>query len=285
MSTSTWVGSKAPGRYRAAWLGVGIAVTVVCVVTFSLHVLSWLGEQVSVEQHRYVVPSLRRIEVDSGSGDIRVVRGVDESVTVERRVRWSAVRPRLTERVDGDTLRVSSQCRAWPGLGCSTDFTLRVPPGVSISAGSSSGDVIVRDVDGDVRLSSSSGTVRVRDVGGEAILSSSSGDIEADDIGGRLSAQASSGDITATGLRSTEVDTKSGSGDTRLEFSRPPDTVRVVVSSGDVDIAVPGRDPYRVKVETSSGDENVDVRQDPSVSRSMTVRVSSGDVTVRYRAP
>jgi hypothetical protein len=274
--------TRGPSAQRAAWLAVGITFTVVCILTASLHILSWMAERVTVESHTYAATEVSQIEIDSWGGDVRVVHGTEGQVTVERRVHWSYVHPRLTERVEGDTLYIASRCLAWPNFRCGTDYVVHVPHGVSVSAASSSGDVSVRDVTGDVRLHASSGDVTVGGVDGDVDVALSSGNLRVDDVHGRVSARTSSGDITMTGLRSAEVNTKASSGDIRLEFAEAPGSVNVRASSGDVDLAVPGRDPYHVQVDTSSGDQNVDVVQDPFASRSIVVDLSSGDVRIRY---
>lgn len=287
-ATGTGAGTHAgrPGRrpswQRTAWLAVGVTFTAVCVLAVGLNVLAWLGERVTEQQHTYPAAGVSRVEVASGGGDVRVVHGTEGQVVVERRVHWSYAHPRLTERVEGATLHVGSRCARLPDFRCGTDYVIHVPDGVSVSAWASSGDVSVRDVTGQVELRTSSGDVTVSGVDGDLDAWLSSGDLRVDDVRGRVSATTSSGDVTLTGLRSSDVDVRASSGDTRLEFAEVPDAVNVQASSGDVDVAVPARDPYRVRVVTSSGDENVDVLQDPAASRSIRVDVSSGDVRIRY---
>lgn len=266
--------------YRAAWLAVGGALTVIVILLTGLNVVGWLARQTATETHSY--PAVSTINIESGSGDIKVMPGGGDRITVERHVTWSYTRPDLSEKVEGDTLRVSSSCRFLLIPQCSTDYVVRVPANITVFAKSSSGNVSVTGVDGDVQAKASSGDVRVEDIGGDVTLKSSSGDIRAVRVRGHLQVNASSGDIRASELESSTVETRVSSGNTTLSFATAPQRVSAHGASGDVKVLVPGRDAYRTEVHTSSGDETVRIVQDPDASRSITIDVSSGDATIRY---
>ncbi|HEY9391836.1 MAG TPA: DUF4097 family beta strand repeat-containing protein [Mycobacteriales bacterium] len=250
-----------PARARTGWLAGGVPLTVLALFFGGLHVLSWLGSQSTVEQHTYRA-TVTGVTVHSGSGDIRVLRGTDGQVTVQRHLTWAYTRPNLTERVDGSTLLVDAGCAL--RVRCSVDYTVWVPASVSVRATTSSGDVTVRGVDADLRLSTSSGDIET--TGGQGVLTAHTG----------------SGSVTATGTAASQVRLRTGSGDIRMESARAPSDVTARTGSGEVDIAVPNRDRYRVAVDTGSGDQLVTVVQDPGADRSISVRTGSGDITVRY---
>ncbi|HEY9473004.1 MAG TPA: hypothetical protein VIS06_04025, partial [Mycobacteriales bacterium] len=149
--------SPRPGtRSRIGWLAVGVPLTVAALFFSGLNVLSWLGSQSTVEKNTYRA-AVTEVDVHSGSGDIRVLRGPDDRVTVQRHLAWAYTRPKLTERVDGSTLLVRAGCSL--RVHCSVDYTVWVPAAVSVRADTSSGDVTVRGVDADLRLSTSSGDI------------------------------------------------------------------------------------------------------------------------------
>jgi hypothetical protein len=67
-----------------------------------------------------------------------------------------------------------------------------------------------------------------------------------------------------------------------LTFAAAPQQLTAKTGSGDVDIAVPDDDTYQVVVETSVGDTEIRVRQDPGATRTIGVQTSRGDVRIRY---
>jgi hypothetical protein len=254
-------GVTRPGR--AAWLAVGVPLTVAALFFGGLNVLSLLGVQSTVEHHTYR-SAITRLDVSVGSGDVQVRRGQADQVTVRRDLTWSYGQPAITQRVDGDTLFLHADCGFWGLTRCSADYTVQAPADVS------------------VRVHTSSGNVTVDGVRGRMDLSTSSGDIDVRDTAGAFSARTGSGSITAIGLDSADVRARTGSGGVELEFRQPPRRVNASTGSGDVDVAVSGHDRYAVTGHTGSGDRVVEVIQDPGADRSIRAVTGSGDVVVRY---
>jgi len=88
-------------------------------------------------------------------------------------------------------------------------------------------------------------------------------------------------DLHATGL-SAAAELKTGSGDIELGFSGAPDEVSADASSGDVDIALPEGEAYRVDTDTSAGDDDTTVRTDPASTRTIHAKTSAGDIEIAY---
>jgi hypothetical protein len=104
----------------------------------------------------------------------------------------------------------------------------------------SSGDVRLRDVQGDFRLETSSGSEEIEGANGRIDTHSSSGDITVLEAKGTVSAESSSGDIRAENSALSNVHTTSGNitlrgvrGDMRLNTSSG--TVQVSGTDGTVD--------------------------------------------------
>lgn len=222
----------------------------------------------STEHRTRTFGAVDDLRVEAGSGDVEVVGEPRRDIRVEMEIQrgmWrGAWQPQVELQPDGRSLRLRSDCSLWAHIGvsdCGASFTIRVPRATQVAVDVSSGDVTVRDLDGRVRIDASSGEVR------------------AEGVRGPLRAEASSGDIDVVGFRGRRVDAQASSGEVHVSATRPPRSVRAVASSGDVTIVVPDV-AYRVTVETSSGDQNVLVRQDPDARRSIEAKASSGDVTV-----
>src|SRR5690606_31656719 len=129
-------------------------------------------------------------------------------VSVQRRLFWSYAKPTMDERWDGESLRVTGGCQAWPWFApCGVDYTLEVPQGVSVRATTSTGDVMVRNLTGELSLTTSTGDIRVTGAANPLRLRTSTGDIVAQD------------------LTSITVDAETSTGDIRVHLDRAPLTV------------------------------------------------------------
>lgn len=74
-------------------------------------------------------------------------------------------------------------------------FTVRVPAGVRVSAGTVNGEMRVRDVSSDVKASTVNGLVEVRNVGGEVNANTVNGRVEVSTRSGPVNANTVNGDI------------------------------------------------------------------------------------------
>lgn len=74
-------------------------------------------------------------------------------------------------------------------------FTVKIPPGVRVSAGTVNGEMRVRDVSSDVRASTVNGLVEVRNVGGEVRANTVNGGVDVTTRNGPVNANTVNGDI------------------------------------------------------------------------------------------
>jgi DUF4097 and DUF4098 domain-containing protein YvlB len=138
-----------------------------------------------------------------------------------------------------------------------------VPAKVSVQARTSTGDVRVEHLQGDLRLSTSTGDIHVANARAN------------------LWAHTGSGDVEATELTSPDIDAATGTGDIGLGLVGPPRRVRADTGTGDVSITVPASGSYRVDADAGTGDVNVGVVTDPNSDEQIVVRTGTGDINVR----
>mgnify|MGYP000568752235 CR=1 FL=1 len=199
------------------------------------------------------------VRIDSGSGEVEVVRAEVAMVEVERTLRYTGDPPKLTARVDGGVLHLEVTCRPLQQR-CSVDHVVRLPSDAHVSVDVGSGGVLVRDLAGDVEVDTGSGDVSVVDVTGAVFVSTGSGN------------------VNGRGLWADEVVVDTGSGDVRLELLAVPDRVSVDTGSGNVLVELPSG-PYSVHTDTGSGDVRVDgITSDRSAPSHIDVDTGSGDV-------
>jgi hypothetical protein len=257
-------------RGRRAWLFAGGILTPVAVLLSTVTLWSWANELAAETetQHQTYTQPVSRVALNLHDGDIILTPGEAGQVVIERRLQWSESKPTIEETWAGDALEITSRCATESTLAvrplCAVAYILRVPPDVAIDARTVASKINVHDLSGDLRLSESSGDVNVTNTTG------------------RLWVQTTSGDITGAGLRCGQVEVQATSGDIDLGFAAAPQQLTARTGTGDVDIAVPGDDTYRVVIETSAGDTEIKVRQDPGAAHAIGVQTSRGDVHIRY---
>lgn len=212
----------------------------------------------------------------------------------------------------GERLVVEHTCpRGWSSGVCRADLAVEVPWGTSVVVRSSSGAIRAEGVtgaldletsDGDVDVLAATGTVQARtsnghvDVdgaGGPVRASSGDGRVSVRDAGGSVEARTRSGDVLVDGAGGT-VTADSGDGD--VEARQVAGSAAVTTSSGAVRVsgvrgdvtATTGDGPVVVRgtgtavaleISTGDGRSTVDAPTDPSATRTVTIRSSSGDVS------
>jgi hypothetical protein len=227
---------------KRAWPWLLVAAVVVIVGGGSL----WgvFGGRTDTQQSTVDAP--QRLRVDAGSGDVTVTRSDDSRVSIERRLTWSTSRPEITERRDGDTLVLESECG---GLGilfinrCEVAYTLRVPASVELDIETGSGDVTVRDVEGRLGVRTGAGNIEASGLRGDAALRTGSGSLTAswNSVPRSVDARTGSGDLTVT-VPPGQYDVRGGDRDSDISVtstSGAPNVIEVDAGSGDIRVRHP----------------------------------------------
>ncbi|MFH7593829.1 DUF4097 family beta strand repeat-containing protein [Streptomyces racemochromogenes] len=220
--------------------------------------LTGVGPEKTADADATVSEAVTAVELkDVRSGDVEVVPGPGPGVGVRRVVHYrGGTAPAPGQQVSGGVLTFSDGCED----DCWIDYRLEVPAAARVRVESSSGDITVKGV-------------------ARAELTSSSGDVRAEGITGPLKVRTSSGRITATRLEGAEAEFRASSGDVGAEFAKAPASVSVTTSSGDVGLKAP-QGPYRLSTDTSAGTRRISLVDSPDARSTITVRTSSGDITI-----
>lgn len=186
------------------------------------------------------------------SGDVRI--SVGDTTEVRRKVSYGEEQPGKTHRIDDGVLIVE----ACPVADCSIDYEITVPEGTAVSGHADSGAVEVIGV-ASANVGTESGDITVRDVDGEVNAGVQSGSVELTGIGGAVVASAESGDVTVgiVTVRSVSVETQSGN----IEVTAPAGKYQVTASteSGSLDNSL-GDDPSGTPIEARAQSGNVTIR-------------------------
>jgi hypothetical protein len=182
------------------------------------------------------------VVINGGSGSIDVTGSSRSTVSVSQQATYSGKPPAAAHVLRGTTLTLSYKCPT--ELVCGVSYTVQVPAGVAVSAGTGAGSVT---------LASLAGTV---------------------------SARANAGLITAVDLRSPVASFKSNAGGVVATFSVAPRSVTAATNVGPITLTVPGSVGYRLSTHTVVGSSTVTVRRSSSSAHSISASSDLGSISV-----
>jgi len=213
------------------------------------------------------------IVLSGGSGDVKVTTAPVDQTTIRRVIRRTT-NPGQSYKLTGTTLSLDTSC----GINCSVSYEIQAPPGVKVRGSLDSGNVQLAGV-ADTTVTVSSGDVMISDATGPVRVQATSGDIEVLRSHGTVSAIATSGDIRAIDPQGA-VDVRATSGDVQIHLTAP-NSITADVTSGDVDISVPPGNYDIVNRPNPGGDTSIrGLTSDPSSKNVLDVKADSGDVNI-----
>lgn len=232
------------------------------------NIATLLGHSERDEVRRYSAADVHTVDVHNSAGGVTVI-GTDAATaagTIEVVAHISdGIRSTENEQsvVDG-VLRVRASCPNFGSMWCEAKYTIEVPHDMAVKLRADNDGVHVSDITGTVDVGSDNGSVTLTGLSGDIVSVSDNGDVE------------------ATRLTSSTARFSSDNGDVRVQFDTAPTSVMGRSDNGDVTVAVPAGDSYKVKTSTDNGSTNVDVTNDPSSPRTIDIATDNGSVTVRY---
>ena len=179
-----------------------------------------------------------RLEIVGRGGDLKVRSTSSPAIAGSGRACASSEamleQTQIRSTQDGSNARVFVQVPDDLDSGYATlDLTVLVPAGVTVEVTDTSGDTDVESVQL-AHVTDSSGDVVVRDVTGDLEVNDSSGDVRLTNVDGALTVTDSSGDLIVDTARSVRV-LRDSSGDMRIERISG-NVVIETDSSGDIEI-------------------------------------------------
>lgn len=283
--------TRSPLGRGLLWFGAGLGV--VALGWGALQAADVLLASTDVATATYDAAPVVELVAD---GRVAVVASDGDVVDVERSQRSGFFSPVYEVSQGADRLVVRNECDSWFGV-CSGSLAVQLPEGTEVVVRTSNGDVVASGLVGPLDVETSNGRVEAAEVRGDARLHSSNGDVEVGDVTGSLDARSSNGRIDVRGVGG-DVDAVTSNGDVQVDdvggdamvrssngavdVSAVGGDVEAVSSNGDVTVVGDGT-PVALTISTSNGQQIVEGPTDPTATRSVVVRSSSG--TVAYLAP
>ncbi|MEJ2720025.1 MAG: DUF4097 family beta strand repeat-containing protein [bacterium] len=172
------------------------------------------------------------------------------------------------------------------------DYTIEGPADFGAKVSSTSGDVQITSLGGDIKLFGSSGDVFLSHIGGSAFVEISSGDAEVNDVAQNFHIRMSSGDAAVRGVGGT-LNVQGTSGDAKV-YDVGGD-VSIELASGDVTLDGGGADAVLATISgdthirgvkggitATSNSGDISAAINPAGSREFVFKASSGDVEVSF---
>lgn len=249
------------------------------------------------------------LEVMSGSGNITVRTGGNNSVYVSARIHASTSwlfggnEDEKIQRIEknppieqqGNSIRIGHFDDSELTRHISIDYEVTVPAQTKVNAHTGSGDTSISGVQLPLTAKTGSGNITVDNIGADSHLNSGSGDVKINGVKGTLHAETGSGNIRGGGIAG-EIVASTGSGDIELQQTAAGDA-RVDTGSGNVKLrGIKGG----LRVSTGSGDiladgepmhdwhlgagsGNITLKVPAQASFNLDARTSSGSLTVNHQ--
>jgi DUF4097 and DUF4098 domain-containing protein YvlB len=233
------------------------------------------GGKDSDDTHK-VDDKITTVQLAADHSDITIKVSDDDTTTVQEQRKYWFFKHGDAYSVKDGVLKLDGDC----GWQCSADFEVTVPRGTKVTGENGSGDLELTGVAG-VDAKSRSGQVELREINGDVNLDVTSGDVSVSDLTGKLDVKANSGDIEAAGLKGGPVNVETSSGDMELQLAEAND-VHAKGTSGDIEITAPGGD-YKVSTESRTGDVENSLGNSSDASHNLIATTTSGDIELHAR--
>jgi DUF4097 and DUF4098 domain-containing protein YvlB len=245
-----------------------------------------------------------QLNIENGSGGVRVSRGAGDKVEIHARIRSSnwfsgdieeqakkiVANPPVEQ--NGNNIRIYKPEPHDFFNHVSISYEITVPEETTLNSATGSGSQTVASIKGPVTVKSGSGSLNITDIGNQAEATTGSGSITLQSIKGPARVQTGSGSVHADGIAGAfRVRTGSGGIDARLTSPGDVDaqtgsghiTIEdvnggVSARAGSGSIKVNGRPTSEWNVHSGSG--SIDLRVAGEQGLDLYARTSSGSVNV-----
>ena len=243
-----------------------------------------VNEEVMISE-RFDVREGATLRVDVSHAEFNIVTGSSNEAEVEvtldsrrmnkARERFEDMNWRVTQE-DGDIVILADDPSGWSNFNMDIDVTVHIPARFNIDMETSHGDVLLGDLEGELRLLTSHGDVELGNVMGNRMwIKSSHGDIAGESLRAAvIDLETSHADIEFDSIESEEFSASTSHADVEIESLRGESRIRT--SHGDVQVEL--ADELGADIETQHGDVTVYVASDARLDldlRGAEVEVSS----------
>lgn len=207
--------------------------------------------------------------LETNYGDVSIEQGnEDEVVIMAHMVAWNRnLESAQTDLEDlgynvnqnGNKITVSfkhQNVHIGAGLGQSDsiDFTVYVPMETSVTVDTGSGELVLRDINGDIDVNSGYGDIELENVEGDIKVCTNSGKIEANSVKSSKEIELNSnyGSLNLNDAQAMNILLSSGSGEINVTKTSARERISLITGYGDVDFT--SGSAMTVNINSNSGD-------------------------------
>ena len=243
---------------------------------------TYLGDDTKRIEKKFPVQLNGSLVIDTDLGDVSVT-GCDVNeltVLVTERASHDILRKfHLNFEQQGNTVRIEGRYpqrlfRFFEEFSFDVRYVVQVPREFNLDIETAGGNLMIKDVKGDirgntsggdvdvaqlngkVRVTTSGGNVNVRKSNGDLLLKTSGGDIEGDSIDGTIDVETSGGNIVIKDSEAKLKGSTSG-GDIRVELKNN-NGIDLSTSGGNISVTLPPSIAAQVVATTTGGDVHCD---------------------------
>jgi hypothetical protein len=277
-----------PGRWgsgRWVWGLSGLVTAAVLGVPLA-HLITGVGDpqnaharpQQVVTRTETVPQPVTSLVVDSYGGQVQVASGPVSRVQVTETIMYDSgnTPPAVMQAVSGGRLVLGDP--ACDNSGCTVDFRMTVPVGLTVTVATGGGPVSVSGTAG-ANLDSAGGPARATQIGGPLTAVTGGGSLVLRGVTGPLHADTGGGTLVAQDIAAATATVTTGGGPATVAFDAAPQSVSVRTDGGPAVLAVPGG-PYAVTADSGGGPELLGIATDPAARPTLTVSSGGGPLRI-----
>jgi Putative adhesin len=304
-----------PGRWVALAIAMPVALALIGWTGFSL-VASLAQGSYPVN---YPIPVHDgQVAVNVDAGNVTLSQSPGSTARLTGTVQYSLIRPGISESSTPAGADLSVNCDDI-ATDCGMNATLAVPARTAVTLSSNGGDIGVSGFSSSLTLSAAGGNLTASDLAGDMRLDTGGGDLTGNGLtgtiqiateGGNVSTSAldgptridtGGGDLTGNGLagdlqffteggnvNANSVDSRvvtiqSGGGDVTVQFTQPPQNLKITAQGGNVTVILPrGGTRYAISTpDTQGGNVNYpSALASPASRHTIAVDSGGGDITI-----
>jgi hypothetical protein len=273
------------GSGRWVWGLSGVVVAAVLGVPLA-HLITGVGNSQDVyarPQHvvtrtETVPQPVTSLVVRSYGGQVQVASGPVSRVQVTETIMYDSgnTPPAVMQSVSGGRLVLNDP--ACGNSGCTVDFSVTVPPGVTATVSTGGGPVTVSGTAG-ANLDSGGGPARATLIGGPLTVVTGGGPLVLRGVAGPLHADTGGGTLLAQDITAATATVVTGGGNATVAFSAAPKSVKLSTDGGTAVLTVPGG-PYAVTADSGGGPELLGIATNPAARPTLTVSSGGGPLRI-----
>jgi hypothetical protein len=207
-------------------------------------------------------------------GTIQVAAAPVSHVEVTEHIAYQGTPPAVVQSVSGGRLSLADPACA--NESCTVSFTVRVPPGVSVTA--AGGPLYISGVSA-ANLDSEGTPVIAADIHGPLAVSTHGGPLQINGLTGPLRADTGGGPVLATGVTAATAVVSTGTGSAQIAFSAAPESVTVSTGGGLAELVLPGG-PYALTTNSDGAAQTIGIATSSHAHRSITVTTGGGQLII-----